>query len=198
MTNISTGLPPGLVTYGVSWEFNGPIYEPLWRALDYWDPIDQIKSGIDRLKGSLGEWTGHDVWNRLYPFVYPQFLAKLLLAAGFGLAWLWFLIRARSAGAVAGQILGAVILCTATVYPWYLLWVLPWAALYRHRAWLAVSGLALLSYLPQHDPQLELFPWIWGCIWIPFFILLYLYRKDWLSQNDHLSPQTLHAGADPR
>ncbi len=28
------GVPPGLVTYGVSWEFNGPIYEPLWRWIE--------------------------------------------------------------------------------------------------------------------------------------------------------------------
>ncbi len=194
---VSTGLPPGLVTYGVSWEFNGPLYEPLWRAVDYLDPIDEIKGGIDRLKGRLGDTTGHDFWNRFYPFVYPQLLAKLLLAAGFGLAWLWYLIRARSAGTVAGQVLGAVILCTATVYPWYLLWVLPWAALYRHRAWLTVSGLALLSYLPQHDPHLELFPWVWGCIWIPFFILLCLHRNDWLPQHDRPSPQTPQPTVDP-
>ncbi len=173
---LSTGVPPGLVTYGVSWEFNGPLYEPLWRILDQLDPIDEIKSGIDHLKNTFGERTGHDVWNRLYPFVYPQLLAKLLLAAGFGSAWLLFLIRARSPAAAGGRVLGAVILCMATVYSWYLLWILPWAALYRHRAWLAVSGLAMLSYLPQHDPTVELFPWIWGCIWIPFFILLFLSR----------------------
>ncbi|HWN41127.1 MAG TPA: glycosyltransferase 87 family protein, partial [Thermoanaerobaculia bacterium] len=28
------GIPPGLLTYGISWEFNGPIYEPLWRLMD--------------------------------------------------------------------------------------------------------------------------------------------------------------------
>ncbi|MGA0420868.1 MAG: hypothetical protein ACO3P9_12695, partial [Phycisphaerales bacterium] len=38
------GVPPGLVTYGISWEFNGPLYEPLWRALEGlgllpWSPL---------------------------------------------------------------------------------------------------------------------------------------------------------------
>ena len=27
-------MPPGLVRYAVSWEFNGPLFEPLWRLLD--------------------------------------------------------------------------------------------------------------------------------------------------------------------
>lgn len=169
----TTGMPPGLVTYGVSWEFNGPVYEPLWRAVDTLDPVDAIKGGIDRLKNVFGDWTGHEPWNRLYHFVYPQFLAKLVAAAGFGLYWLWICSRPRRPVVVAGQVFGAVLLASATVYPWYLLWVLPWAALAGHRAWLAASVLGALAYLPQHIDGLDLFPWIWASIWIPVFVLLW-------------------------
>ena len=71
----------------------------------------------------------------------------------------------------SGRLFGVLLLASATVYPWYLLWVLPWAALSRHPAWLALSGLVLLSYL---GPVLgiPLWPWVWLAIWGPFYLLL--------------------------
>lgn len=168
---VTTGLPPGLVTYGVSWEFNGPIYEPLWRGIEHLDVVDTIKGGLGRAKGAFGDRTGHEPWNRLYHFVYPQFLAKLLCAGAFGLYWLWVCSRRTSPTAAAGRVFGAVLLASATLYPWYLLWVLPWAALAAHPAWLAASALTLFAYLPQHT-DIPLFPWIWAVIWIPVLCLL--------------------------
>lgn len=162
------GAPPGVVTYGVSWEFNGPLYEPLWRAFDQLDIVPTVKSGLDWAKGQ----TGHDdFWNRLYPYVYPQFLAKLTLAAGFSLFLLSFGWRSTEPVIGSGRVFGALILCTATVYPWYLLLVLPWAALARHRAWLALSALIQLAYL-QHLLATEHWPYAHLAIWIPFFLLL--------------------------
>ena len=166
------GVPPGLVTYGISWEFNGPLYEPLWRLLDRLELADAIKRGLDELKS----WSNrHDFWNRLYPFVYPQLLAKLALAGGFG----WFLLNSlrrrlpaeKHAVIGTGQLMGGLILCTATVYPWYLLWVLPWAALARQPAWLTLSMLMPLAYVPQLF-GVALFPWIYSALWGPFFLLL--------------------------
>lgn len=165
------GVPPGLVTYGVSWEFNGPIYEPLWRALDWLAFDDVVKGGIDQLKQLTGR---HDVWSRFYPYVYPQLLAKLLLAAVFsGL----FLVSLRYRHPVLGSgfLFGSVVLCAATVYPWYLLWVLPWAAIARHRAWLTLSALMPLAYLPQ-VMDVPLYPWFYLAIWVPFFSLLVFSR----------------------
>lgn len=183
----TTGLPPGLVTYGVSWEFNGPIYEPLWRGIERLDVIDTIKGGIDRVKNAFGDWTGHEPWNRLYHFVYPQFLAKLLCAGAFGLYWLWICGRSGSPAAVAGRVFGAVLLASATVYPWYLLWVLPWAALAAHRAWLTASVLMVLAYLPQHTDFVPLFPWIWAVIWLPVLGLL-LRSPGWSVLDSGDSP----------
>lgn len=162
------GVPPGLVAYGVRWEFNGPLYEPTWRAIDAIDPIDEIKAGLDRIKGQTG---AHDSLSSLYPFVYPQFLAKLLLAGGFALFFSFELWRRRHPVVASRRLFGAVLLCSATVYPWYLLWVLPWAALERRRSWLVVSALVLSSYLPQHVEGISLFPWIWALIWVPLFVL---------------------------
>jgi hypothetical protein len=68
------------------------------------------------------------------------------------------------------------VIFSATVYPWYALWVLPWAALSRDRAWLSLSALLFLSYLPQFL-DVPLFPWIHALIWLPFAMLLVSDRR---------------------
>lgn len=182
------GVPPGLVTYGVDWEWNGPLYEPLWRGLAAVDAAGWAKRGLDAVKQATEQW---DRFNVLYPWLYPQSLAKALL--GLGMVW----VVARSVVGtrpergrdreretergvertemivVTGRLFGGLLLLSATLYPWYLLWVLPWAALGRHRAWLALSGLVPLSYLPQLVPsgELALWPWVFLLIWLPFWAL---------------------------
>ena len=160
------GVPPGLVTYGVSWEFNGPLFEPLWRLLDAASAAPALARGVDHLKSLTGI---HQGLNPVYPYLYPQFLAKLLLAAGMAAA-VALSLRERDPVAGTGRLFGRLLLCSATVYPWYLLWVLPWAALRRDAAWLALSGLILLSYLSQFA-GVALWPWVYLGIWGPFFIL---------------------------
>jgi hypothetical protein len=155
------GMPPGLVTYGISWEFNGPLYEPLWRLLDAVGTAPWLTRTLEALERRTELWYA---WDWIYPYLYPQLLAKLLLAVGMAAAVLWSL---REKDPVAGtlRLFGTLLLLSATVYPWYLLWVLPWAALTRHPAWLTLAGLILFSYLP-------LSPWIYLAIWLPFTILL--------------------------
>ncbi len=163
------GVPPGLVRYAVAWEFNGPLFEPLWRLLAAVGAPGGVALALDRLK----EITGlHEALNGLYHYRYPQFLAKLVLWCGM----LWAVGRSlghRDPIAGSGRLLATVMLLSATVYPWYLMWVLPWAALCRQRAWLALALLVQLSYLPQAI-GVELFPWIHMAIWVPFAVLLAL------------------------
>jgi hypothetical protein len=178
------GVPPGLLTYAVSWEFDGPVFEPLWRLLDRAGAAASLARLLDAAKRLTGESTR---WNPLYHFLYPQFLAKALL----GLAVLAVVIASvtrRGAGeagrclgpaAATGRLLGMVLLLSATVYPWYVVWVLPWAALYRHTAWRALSALILLSYLAQRG-GVPLMPWVFAAIWVPFWILLATGRR-WSS-----------------
>ena len=66
---------------------------------------------------------------------------------------------------------GWSVLCSATVYPWYLLWILPWAALCRQRAWLVLSALDPAE-LPAAALDVPLFPWYYLAIWAPFALLL--------------------------
>ena len=163
-------VPPGWVRLGVSWEFNGPIYEPLWRAIGGLGLDEGVKSGLDGMKRLTG---AHDFWNRFYPWVYPQLLAKGLLAALLaGLLWRIWRDRESGPAAATGRTFAVLVLCSATVYPWYLLWMLPWAALALQPAWLALSALILLSYLPQAT-ALALVPGVFAAIWLPFFFLLW-------------------------
>lgn len=158
----SGGVPAGLVTFGVSWEFNGPIYEPLWRLIDRLEMPSAVSGLLDSLKIRTGR---HDFWNQLYPFNYPQLWARLAL----GIALLAALVVAAVRQLpLAGMlwIFGSVILLSATVYPWYLIWILPWAALAGNRAWLVAGATVILSYIPQFT-EVALFPWIYLAIWAP-------------------------------
>lgn len=157
------GVPPGLVTYGVSWEFAGPLYEPLWRLLDAAGADRAAAALVARAERATGWYRDLD---RLYPFLYPQLLAKLLLAAGAAAVVLRSL---RDQEPIAGsrRLFGGLLVCSATVYPWYLLWVLPWAALDRHAPWLLAVALAPLLYLPQlaSDRSFDVFPGVWAAVW---------------------------------
>ncbi len=176
----SGGIPPGLRTYGLSWEFNGPVFEPLWRGLDAAGAAPRLHGLLDGAKG----WTAHrwdGALNHLYPYLYPQLLAKALLAGGMILVLLRS-ARGRDAVMATGQLFGGLLLLWSTVYPWYLLWVLPWAALARHPAWLALSGLTLLSYWARVQPAAQ-WPWIYLGVWLPFFTLLLLTRRGWEARE---------------
>jgi alpha-1,6-mannosyltransferase len=165
------GVPPGLITYAVSWEFDGPVFEPLWRLLAAAGVAPWLARLLDAVKRSSGEYT---LWNPLYHYLYPQLLAKVVLGVGLLATIVWSVARAAPAtrlAAQAGWLFGAMLLLSATVYPWYVVWVLPWAALCRHTAWRALSGLIFLSYLAQRG-GVPLLPWVFAAIWVPFWALL--------------------------
>lgn len=162
-------IPSGLVRYGVSWEFNGPVYELLWRALDAAGSADWIEGRLDAIKQASGE---HERWNRFYPYNYARLHAKLVLLVLLGVAALAAL-RERDPVIATGRLFGAALVLSATVYPWYLLWVLPWAALERRRSWLTLAATLPLCYLPQFT-EIELVPYVLAAIWLPFFALLAL------------------------
>ena len=164
--------PPGLVTYGVSWEFNGPLFEPLWRVFDALSVDRWLKGGlsaIERLPGLDG------VLGPLYPFVYSQLLAKLLLLGGLVVAVVvsW---RQRDVVAAAFVVFAGMVLFSATVYPWYLIWVLPWAAVLGRWPWLVLSSVACFVYVPELL-GIPLIPWPFLLMWTPFVVALNLERR---------------------
>jgi hypothetical protein len=162
-------VPPGLVRYGVSWEFNGPLFEPLWRSLEAIEAAPRVKHLLDRVKDQ-GYRLGRDpsALDELYPFVYPQFLAKAALAVLMSAA-VAFSIAARDPVTASLRAFGGALVLHATVYPWYAIWTLPWAALRGAWPWQVLSFTLLFSYLPR-TLGLTLFPWVYALVWGPFAI----------------------------
>lgn len=170
------GVPPGLVEYVLRWEYNGPFYEPLWRLIGVLR-LDLAASGVVHLVRVI---FGGDVeatpWSTLYSYAYPEFLARLVLLAAAAVLWLRLWRRRPEPVHAAFGAFGAVLLMSPTFYPWYLIWILPWAALTGARAVLVLSATLPLAYLPA-VAGLPYFPWVYGAVWLPPLILLLLARR---------------------
>jgi hypothetical protein len=157
------GVPAGLARYALTWDFGGPLYEPLWRLLAALGAPGAAHALLDLAKDLTGL---HDFWNRFYPWIYPQALARWCLAlAALGIVARSVAWRDPVAGSAA--LFGGLLLCSPTVYPWYLLWVLPWAALTGSLPWLWASAAVALTYLPQHA-AIQPWPWVHLAVWGPF------------------------------
>jgi hypothetical protein len=82
-------------------------------------------------------------------------------------------------------ILGAGMILTPTLHPWYVLWMLPMAALRSARAWLLLSGLAAIGYFGLGSYQAT-GDWVQpglarSALWIPFFVVLSI--DSWASRR---------------
>ncbi|KPJ84114.1 MAG: hypothetical protein AMS19_01845 [Gemmatimonas sp. SG8_23] len=83
-------------------------------------------------------------------------------------------------------VLGAGMILTPTLHPWYVLWMLPFAALRTSPPWIALGGLAFLGYFGLGSYQ-ETGEWIQpatvrAALWIPFFLLLAVEGRRLLSR----------------
>ena len=170
------GAPPGLVEYALRWEYNGPLHEPLWRLIRLLR-LDLAASGAVHLVRAI---FGGDVeaapWSTLYSFAYPQFLARAALLAAAAAAWLRLWRRCPAPAQATFAAFAVVLLASPTFYPWYLLWILPWAALLGVRAVLLLSATLPLAYLPALA-GVPYFPWVYGAVWLPPAILLLADRR---------------------
>jgi hypothetical protein len=73
-------------------------------------------------------------------------------------------------------ILGAGLLLSPTLHPWYVLWILPFAALRASVPWLLLGGLVFAGYWgagTYHETGIWPEPfWVRAVIWLPFLALL--------------------------
>ena len=73
-------------------------------------------------------------------------------------------------------ILGAGMILTPTLHPWYVLWMLPLAALRANRTWILMTGLSFLGYFGLATFQ-DTGEWsqpvlVRLLLWVPFLVLL--------------------------
>ena len=89
----------------------------------------------------------HPRWTlRVFPYFYSAFFARVLLGLLLGAALLVIAWRVRDLETSVFASLAALLLLSPTLHPWYLLWILPFAARRREPAFLFLSFCAPLSY----------------------------------------------------
>jgi hypothetical protein len=136
----------GLFDYAERWERNSFVFYGVLVGIETIDPTPGCKDAITWLKSRLGE----DAlpWDWLYRHVWPQHLARAVAALAI-LFWVVFVAFRKKIDPARETYLtlAGVIVLLPTMHPWYVLWVLPFAAIYRSRGWLLFAGLVPLSYL---------------------------------------------------
>ena len=134
-----------------------------------------------RLFTSLREYSAHWWFNgppymALSGFLGSADVARRLLAAG-GIAFaIAAAHRERDFARYAFLVLGCILFVSPTVYPWYLMWILPLLCLFPSRAWIAFSGLVMLSYgvwnVYAESGAWVVPTWLLALEYAPFYILL--------------------------
>jgi len=148
------GVLSGLGEYGLRWES--------WNLVYRW---------IEPLFDSLGE--------RTESLSDPRRLGRLTIGAAAGLYVLWLMIRRTEPLRAIFLTLAAFLILTPTLHPWYVTWILPFAAFVPTRtaaAWLWLATVSPLLYWPLTEWQARgewIEPsWSWPVVAIPFFLLL--------------------------
>jgi hypothetical protein len=106
--------------------------------------------------GTLARFGGDFHYNDLAPWILCLALGRflppaaltliaLMLLAGGGL-WLMRRLRGAEAAPQGLAFMGLLLLFSPTVHPWYVLWVLPFAAVSLSRPWLLLTGTAAAAY----------------------------------------------------
>lgn len=136
------------------------------------NPDESVNLG---LKGYLLEFfPGAD------PMVFTWVFAVILLCVA-GLSW----IKSRdSASALRYSYYLAslqIVLTAASLYPWYVVWIIPFLALFVSPAWFYFSFAVCLSYLG--------YGWVRHVEYIPFFMLLSAELPIWGRQPPGLFPR---------
>jgi hypothetical protein len=133
----------GFSEFARRWESNSILYPA----------AERVTSAL-RIPERSKEWFlgwkarhGHPPWTQsVFPYFYSAFFARAALAILLLLGLVAIAVCVRDPVAAAFASLGALLVVSPTLHPWYLLWVLPFAALLREPAFLYLSFAAPLAY----------------------------------------------------
>ncbi len=159
----------GLDQYATRWEFNSVAYPAVYAAMEG-ARIPQ------RAKDAFLEWKArhHDPpWTALvFPYFYSAFFARALLGIALGVLLLIIAWRVTDLwGAVLASV-GALLLASPTLHPWYLLWVLPFAAARKEPAFLWLATAAPLAYAILYPTPGISAAAVYAVEYLPFALLL--------------------------
>jgi len=148
-------------------------------------------------------WRGNDsLFHLLFLLTGSLANAKVLVGAILAAVALWLVWRKTPPVRAFFLTLGAVLLLTPTVHPWYLLWVAPLLAVFPHPAWLFLQAGVALSYHAAYlaspgEPWRELL-WIKLLEYGPFYVLLGLNLLKWALDGSREAPENPESGRDGR
>jgi hypothetical protein len=174
----------GLDQFATRWDFNSVLYPATVRLMD----ATRLPETAKDLWIDVKDRWGSPHWaDRVFPYFYPAFFARALLGALLAATLVAILLRVRDLETATFASLAALQLFSPTLYPWYLIWILPFAAKRREPAFLFLSFCIPIAYalafpLPGVTPALIL-----AVEYVPFAILLVLTirrRSRWMERSE--------------
>ena len=133
----------GLGPYATRWEFNSVLYPAVFTSVDRLDLPRRAKSAYTRWKDKRE----HRPWmQKIYPYFYTAFFARALIGIVLGVVLLIIGVKVQDIELAVFASVAALLLASPTLHPWYLLWILPFAAKRREPAFLFLCTVAPLAY----------------------------------------------------
>ncbi len=159
----------GLDQYATRWEFNSVAYPAVYAAMEGARIPGRAKQAFLAWKARHHDppWTA-----RVFPYFYSAFFARAFLGITLGFLLLAIAWRVTDLwGAVLASV-GALLLASPTLHPWYLLWVLPFAAARREPAFLWLATAAPLAYAILYPTRGVSVAAVYAVEYLPFAALL--------------------------
>jgi len=117
-------------------------------------------------------------------------IARWVLAAALVAFALVQAIRSEEVERYAFVTIGCALLLTPTLYPWYLLWVVPFLCLFPNRAWILFTGLVFASYwvwvVLERTGEWRLPAVVYAVEYVPFYALLSF--DAWRRRREAVTP----------
>ncbi len=188
-------------TYARRWELNSGVFEvtkdatsaALKLRFSVKDPSENIHLRFmdpvaKHLQGTFFSLHKEGGWDPKKPGKFTlgtlsRAIARIILGAVFIAVLVVTGLRQRDPILAATIVFGTLIVLSPVLHPWYLLWVLPFAAVSRVWPFMILAALSTLAYLPLDHWWKEGVwvcpPWIPALMWGAFFaaMLAFLYRR---------------------
>jgi hypothetical protein len=134
--------------YGRRWRGNDGAFALLYGASEQLIAHSQYRGRVERAGSSwLRFVTGRDR-DTVFPDEMANFVARAVTALLLLLVATVAFVRKAPPLKFAELVLGAFVLLTPTLHPWYVLWMVPLVAAGGSPAWLLLAALAPLGYEP--------------------------------------------------
>jgi alpha-1,6-mannosyltransferase len=142
---LRSGVSPlvGVAPYATRWEFNSVLYPGVAAAVDATDLPQRAKTAYMRWKDPREQrpWM-----QEVFPYFYTAFFARVILGIALAAALLVIAAVVEDPELAVLASLAALLFASPALHPWYLLWVLPFAAKQRIPAFLYLAAVAPLAY----------------------------------------------------